>query len=108
MKRNKNIVSLSQDHHFGLLCGWKVKKGIKNNISYERIRKYVDFYWHTHLHEHFKAEEEILFPLGKHEYIDQALGEHIEIKELIEAINQVEEVKLLELFADLITKHIRF
>ncbi len=108
MKRNKNIVSLSQDHHFGLLCGWKVKKGIKNNISYERIRKYVDFYWHTHLYEHFKAEEEILFPLGKHEYIEQALGEHIEIKELIEAINQVEEVTLLELFADLITKHIRF
>ena len=108
MKRNKNIVSLSQDHHFGLLCSWKVKKGIKNNISYERIRKYINFYWHTHLHEHFKAEEEILFPLGKHEYIDQALGEHIEIKELIEAINQVEEVTLLELFADLITKHIRF
>lgn len=108
MKRNKNIVSLSQDHHFGLLCGWNVKKGIKNNISYERIRKYINFYWHTHLHEHFKAEEEILFPLGKHEYIDQALGEHIEIKELIEAINQVEEVTLLELFADLITKHIRF
>ena len=108
MKRNKNIVSLSQDHHFGLLCVWKVKKGIKNNISYERIRKYVNFYWHTLLYEHFKAEEEILFPLGKHEYIDQALREHIEIKELIEAINQVEEVMLLELFADLITKHIRF
>ena len=108
MKRNKNIVSLSQDHHFGLLCGWKVKKGIKNNISYERIRKYINFYWHTHLHEHFKAEEEILFPLEKHEYIDQALREHTEIKELIEAINQVEEVMLLELFADLITKHIRF
>ena len=60
------------------------------------------------MYEHFKAEEEILFPLGKREYIDQAMREHIEIKELIEAINQVEEVALLELFADLITKHIRF
>ena len=29
MKRDKNIVPLSQDHHFGLLSGWKIKQGIK-------------------------------------------------------------------------------
>ena len=41
MKRDKNIIPLSQDHHFGLLSGWKIKQGIKKNISYERIKNYI-------------------------------------------------------------------
>ena len=53
MKRDKNIVPLSQDHHFGLLSGWKIKQGIKKNISYERIKNYINYHWDNSQSFHF-------------------------------------------------------
>lgn len=35
MKRNENLVPLSRDHHFGLLCCWKIRQGIKKEVSQE-------------------------------------------------------------------------
>jgi len=60
MKRDKNIVPLSQDHHFGLLSGWKIKQGIKKNISYERIKNYINYHWDNSQSFHFDEEEKIL------------------------------------------------
>lgn len=33
MKRNENIVLLSRDHHFGLLCAWKIRQGLKKKLK---------------------------------------------------------------------------
>ncbi len=44
MKRSEYIVPLSKDHHFGLLCSWKIQKGLDKNIALNRITAYVDFF----------------------------------------------------------------
>jgi iron-sulfur cluster repair protein YtfE (RIC family) len=63
MKRNDNIVWLSRDHHSGLLCSWKVRQGVKKEIEPGRIKNYILYFFENHLEDHFKAEEEVLFPI---------------------------------------------
>ena len=108
MKRDKNIVPLSQDHHFGLLSGWKIKQGIKKNISYERIKNYINYHWDNSQSFHFDEEEKILFPYSDDELTQRALDEHKEIRELLKTLNEVEAFELLTLYADKVTEHIRF
>ena len=108
MKRDKNIVPLSQDHHFGLLSGWKIKQGIKKNISYERIKNYINYHWDNSQSFHFDEEEKILFPYSNDELTQRALDEHKEIRELLKTLNEVEDFELLTLYADKVTEHIRF
>ena len=108
MKRDKNIVPLSQDHYFGLLSGWKIKQGIKKNISYERIKNYINYHWDNSQSFHFDEEEKILFPYSNDELTQRALDEHKEIRELLKTLNEVEDFELLTLYADKVTEHIRF
>ncbi len=61
IKRNENMVPLSRDHHFGLLFCWKIRQGLKAKIDLERIRKYILHFWKSHLEQHFKEEETLLF-----------------------------------------------
>ena len=108
MKRDKKIIPLSQDHHFGLLSGWKIKQGIKKNISYERIKNYINYHWDNSQSFHFDEEEKILFPYSDDELTQRALDEHKEIRELLKTLNEVEDFELLTLYADKVTEHIRF
>ena len=108
MNRDKNIVPLSQDHHVGLLSGWKIKQGIKKNISYERIKNYINYHWDNSQSFHFDEEEKILFPYSDDELTQRALDEHKEIRELLKTLNEVEDFELLTLYADKVTEHIRF
>ena len=108
MKIDKNIIPLSQDHHFGLLSGWKIKQGIKKNISYERIKNYINYHWDNSQSFHFDEEEKILFPYSDDELTQRALDEHKEIRELLKTLNEVEDFELLTLYADKVTEHIRF
>ena len=108
MKRDKNIIPLSQAHHFGLLSGWKIKQGIKKNISYERIKNYINYHWDNSQSFHFDEEEKILFPYSDDELTQRALDEHKEIRELLKTLNEVEDFELLTLYADKVTEHIRF
>ena len=108
MKRDKNIVPLSQDHNSGLLSGWKIKQGIKKNISYERIKNYINYHWDNSQSFHFDEEEKILFPYSDDELTQRALDEHKEIRELLKTLNEVEDFELLTLYADKVTEHIRF
>ena len=108
MKRDKNIIPLSQDHHLGLLSGWKIKQGIKKNISYERIKNYINYHWDNSQSFHFDEEEKILFPYSDDELTQRAIDEHKEIRELLKTLNEVEDFELLMLYADKVTEHIRF
>ena len=108
MKRNENIVELSRDHHFGLLCSWKIRQGLKKNIDAERIKKYIDYFWNYHLKEHFREEEEILFSYLKDEMSKRIAHEHLEIKNLVQKIVDENEVSHFENLAEVLEKHIRF
>ncbi|MBS1653348.1 MAG: hemerythrin domain-containing protein [Bacteroidetes bacterium] len=61
IKRHPAIASFSKDHHFGLLLAWKIRQGIENYISPERISNYVIYSFDNDLKKHFSEEEELLF-----------------------------------------------
>ena len=108
MKRNEHIVPLSRDHHFGLLCGWKITEGLKRKVPYGRIKNYIQFFWQHHLKEHFEQEEAILFPGGTDELVQKALKEHEAIRQLTDKIGHSDDVTLLAEYAELLKDHIRY
>ena len=111
IKRHQALVSFSKEHHFGLLLVWKIRQGLANAVSAERISRYVLFFFNEDLKIHFREEEELLFsklPASDTVRI-QAEEEHKEIYRLIAVITQTaNDEKLLRQFADTLDKHIRF
>ncbi|REC47477.1 hemerythrin domain-containing protein [Chryseobacterium pennipullorum] len=108
MKRNDNIVHLSRDHHFGLLCSWKIRQGLKKQVEAARIKNYIFYFWKNHLEEHFRKEEEILFPYLEDEYTVRIQSEHTRLKKLISQIENYGDSGPFQDFADLLEQHIRF
>ncbi len=109
MKRHAGIVPLSRDHHFGLLCCWKTRQGIKKGVAPERIGAYIVYFWTVHLKKHFSEEESLLFAAAADDALClRAMEEHRRLEAAIAALkdNYTEE-KLLG-FADLLDDHIRF
>ncbi|MFD2146122.1 hypothetical protein [Mucilaginibacter antarcticus] len=82
IKRSTYVVTLSRDHHSGLLFCWKIKEGIKRDISFERLNNYIRYFWEGHLNKHFQEEEILLFNQIRHELTEQALMEHVQLKDL--------------------------
>ena len=111
IKRHQALVSFSKEHHFGLLLVWKIRQGLRNAVSAERIGKYVLFFFNEDLKTHFKEEEQLLFsklPVNDTLRL-QAEAEHKEVYRLIEAISETtKDEHLLRQFADMLEKHIRF
>lgn len=108
IKRHEKLKPLSRDHHHGLLLCWKIKEGIKKGVAPERIKEYTDHFWKTHLADHFKIEEQYIFPiLGKEdELVLQALEEHRYLKSLFMIENDVQET--LQKIVESLETHIRF
>ena len=108
MKRNINLIHLSREHHFGLLCSWKVREGVKLGIDYHRIKAYINYFWTAHLSPHFITEDVAFESVNQINALAVMQQEHLEIKQLITLINESENSDLLLQFADALQHHIRF
>jgi len=110
IKRSQHIITLSQDHHSGLLFCWKIKEGLKKGADLFRIKQYINFYWAPHLKEHFLEEEELLFNQLDDELTRQGKDDHLMLIERISRINSDDGVNGQDYlsFAELMIKHIRF
>ncbi|WP_040680313.1 hemerythrin domain-containing protein [Niabella aurantiaca] len=106
MKRHKSLVPFSRDHHYGLLCCWKIRQGIKKGIAAARIGLYVDYFWKTYLKQHFDEEERWLFQ--QDDLSLQAIAEHRELEALVGTLASAAANDRLTIFADLLDRHIRF
>lgn len=108
IKRNEALKTFSRDHHHGLLLCWKIRAGIKRNVSLQRIKDYTTWFWQSHLHHHFKEEELYLFTLlpPQDPLVVQAKGEHAILKNIIE--NEHYDQASLEQLQELLQNHIRF
>lgn len=108
IKRHVLLQDLSRDHHQGLLLSWKIRTGFKKEIAPKRMMKYVKWFWATHLVDHFKIEEETVFPVlgNEHELVKKALSEHRKMKRLMKGDEDL-EVRL-NAMEELLEKHIRF
>lgn len=111
IKRHAAMISLSKDHHFGLLLVWKIRQGLAKKIETERISNYVLYFFEMDLEQHFKEEEELLFPCLP---VDdplrlKAVDQHQAINKLIAAIRaNKNDGSLLIQMADQLESHIRF
>ena len=112
MKRDKNLISLSRDHHHGLLLGWKIKQGLKFEVKPELIAEYIKYFSEAALFPHFKAEEDQILT-----YLDDTdsgkqriLQEHKSIRELVTAANtEINDITpIFSQLAELLESHIRY
>lgn len=113
IKRNDDIVPLSQDHHLSLLFGWKIKQGLKASVSVSRMLAYVRYFEDVHLTPHFTEEEELLFgPNKENEMVQKGLQDHTDIKDIIsrlyEGPNEQDQLAQLALLASAVETHVRF
>lgn len=114
IKRSKELVLLSREHHDGLLLCWKIRTGLKKEVNSERIKAYVQYFWDTDLKEHFRREEEYLFSQlpGDDIMKIKAMAQHNSIRELLTLLNKssgsLTEIGLLEKLASELDDHIRF
>lgn len=107
LKRHKALQPLSREHHHGLLLSWKIRAGFSKSIEPQRIKKYADWFFKSHLLPHFEVEELHVFSiLGPNdELVKKALAEHrllkrlFEDEDIIHALSKIEEV---------LDNHIRF
>lgn len=107
IKRDKNLQSLSRDHHHGLLLCWKIRTGFIKNVEVSRIKRYVDWFYHAHLIPHFEMEEKHIFPIldVNHELVKKALAEHRRLHRLFTNSDNNKNLSLIE---EELEKHIRF
>ncbi len=109
VKRNKNLIVLSHEHHHGLLFAVRLKSAKKTNAKI--IQVYVDDFWKKHLSDHFINEENLLQNLLKDKNIlNQFLSEHEEIRNLVSQISETEKDYIVNSakLGNAINDHIRF
>ena len=107
MKRHEALVQLSRDHHFGLLLCWKLKEGLKREVSPDRMEAYIIAFYEQNLKPHFREEEETVFKLlgEDHSLIKEAMEQHQKFHQLIG--DGLDSAKKIQEFRDLLELHIR-
>ena len=112
IKRGKELVSLSREHHDGLLLCWKINKGIENGVSMDRIKDYILFFFDENLEPHFEEEERYVFTLLPQEHPNRTEAEvhHKLIRELIDNFKSGKQTYPLSIkyFAEVLEMHIRY
>ena len=110
MKRNKNLIELSRDHHHGLLLGWKIREGFKRNVAVNDVLQYITHFAAEALFPHFEEEENqvLVFLSEENELRKQVLKEHQEIREMIEICGVSNNADKLLQLASKLDAHIRF
>lgn len=109
IKRSVQLAPLSRDHHEGLLFVWKIRGGLKNGTPIPVIGQFVQWFWETHLENHFRQEEQSLAPyFGGDELFNRMIEEHQNIEALIHINANITDEALLTQIGDAVNDHIRF
>jgi hemerythrin-like domain-containing protein len=112
MKRNKNLIELSRDHHHGLLLGWKIKQGLKRNVPFDELADYIIHFSREALFPHFKEEENqvLVYVNPDDPFCKRTLFEHAQLRGIVAriSIKGLTDDKLLLTLAEKLDAHIRF
>lgn len=118
MKRDKNLIPLSHDHHHGLILSQILKEdtppytGLPSSL--EGKKNYAIEFFNKELKKHFKEEEKILLPRckGKDKSLDQhfdtMLTDHKELYKLFSELKKKTDKKLMDKTGRKLGEHIRF
>lgn len=118
LHRDPRLIPLSHQHQHGLAISVLIDRGLKAEPTAEKARELalkVARLAEAELLEHFRIEEEILFPevraaLERGEILDTLVGEHRVMEELVRRIGEARDEKaipLLKEFAAVLHRHIR-
>jgi len=112
LKRHPALQDYSREHHFELLLVWKIREGLRKNISPERIIDYCINHYNEVASLHMAKEEKyilIKLPENDKDRI-KILNEHKAIKDSVKKLtkNSLDKNKLLSKFADNLEKHVRY
>src|SRR5512139_1070990 len=93
--RHPSLLPLSHDHHHGLALALRCRKQALGQLKpmgaaglRERAKEFIDFY-RVNLCRHFRAEEEILFPLMRTAMpvsaamLDELLAQHEQLRQAV-------------------------
>jgi len=121
-KRDPSLIPLSHDHHHGLVLAFRLREGLPRNRQpadnpQEQAEDAIRFF-HDNLITHFRAEEEVLFPVIRAyvphaaAMLDTLTSEHSEIRAQVAILTHAgpDAATLqtrLKAFADLLERHIR-
>lgn len=110
IKRSKELVPLSKEHHEALLFAWKIRQGLQNGTDHKVIAAFVEWFWNADLQEHFRKEEDVL---AKHlpqdnELVKQMLEEHQELEAQVRICAMIPDEAMFLQLADGLNNHIRF
>lgn len=121
-KRHPSLIPLSHDHHHGLALAARLQQGnnalLNDGWTHDRVEqaKRVRHFYENDLRPHFKAEEEIVFPMmrryvsGSSLLIDELIRQHREMERLIDTLDHLEGDRLeksLTALGEVLEKHIR-
>ena len=122
MKRHKSLVSLSHDHHHGLVQARRLSQltAETDPASRSELAKQVIGFWRGELQHHFCVEEEVLLPDfsrvagSRRPEIIETLVQHVELRRRIDDLTRALETaggpdttQLIEL-GRLLHEHIRY
>lgn len=107
-ENNNTLDSFNEEHRYGRLLGWKIRKGLENGVSVIRIKKYTDWIFKNYIEPLLDNEEQYIFPiLGEnHKYVKKALTNHRRLRRLFKEKNNVE--RALYQIEEELDQHIRF
>ena len=113
MPRTGDLLILSREHHAALVLARKAKKAIEHDdtaIAQATIAS-IEAYWRDVLAEHFAKEEQLLQVESKRldeKTIARVFSDHAELKMLCCHSCELDVMKRLQRFADLMVSHVRF
>lgn len=112
IKRHQALQDYSREHHYELLLVWKIREGLRKNISKKRIIEYLVYHFEEMTSKHMAKEEKyILNKLPENDKDrNKILSEHKEADEMVKKLSNdlTDENNLLSEFADKLEQHIRY
>lgn len=63
MEKIEELESFTKEHRHGLMLSWKIRRGISKGVSWDRIKKYSDWFYTNYMTPHFDAEEKYVYPI---------------------------------------------
>ncbi|HEV7620179.1 MAG TPA: hemerythrin domain-containing protein [Flavisolibacter sp.] len=110
IKRSKQLVTLSKEHHELLLFTWKIRQGIRNGTPFTIIAKFVQWFWQDMLEKHMQKEDLILAPFlpADHPLAAKMMEEHQETEACVRVIESITDKAMFELLAETIETNVRF
>jgi hemerythrin-like domain-containing protein len=113
MKRDPALVPLSHDHHQALAVAQKLRRA--DMQSADQARSALVAYWEGEGRDHFRLEEEILFPAYAgygdpyHPLLARALCDHVAIRQEVAAATgeAAPTIDTLQNLGTLISDHVR-